>query len=400
MAQFACASWFVEPGYEKLLKYHQRCLAYAQQMGDEAAQMRALFNMADEYYELGQFDEAVKTCELAMSMSQKLGDKRSEELGCRTLAWFYQDLKDEREKWLNFRYRAIELEREIGDGEWASWHDLAERHICHKDYDKALECAKCALPLVTELGEKRWQADITALIRLMQDILNAPDPTIIEEPKTDLISDAGPLPFIATAVSIEKTDSALDATFELWSEQYPTIAPPIFKAKLIELPVEVGKIWHVSWWEDGPDGEEIVTAPRTIEGIGETVSTPAGTFENCLKVKMEVSTAERDEPEDSPRARWRGQYDGVRTEWYASGIGLVKVQYNHKNGKHTDAQLIHYSLVKDTTEYLPLTLGNEWQYEWTDQNGRKLFQETCTVVSNDKNVFYLASSAYAFRLTK
>jgi len=180
MAQLACAAWSVEPERERLLKYHQRCLNYAQQMGDEERQMRALFDMAGEYYELGQFDEAVDTCELAMSMSQKLGDKRSEERGCRTLAWFYQDLKDKREEWLNFRYRSIELAREIGEGEWEAWHDLAGRHIYHKDYDKALECAQRALPLVTELGEKGWQAEITAMIRLMQDILNAPDPTIIE----------------------------------------------------------------------------------------------------------------------------------------------------------------------------------------------------------------------------
>ncbi|MBM3237803.1 sigma-70 family RNA polymerase sigma factor [Candidatus Poribacteria bacterium] len=418
MAQLACAAWLIEPGHEKLLEYHQRCFAYAQQMEDEKAQMRALFGMAEEYYELGRFDEAVKTCEQAMAMSQKLGDKRSEERGCRILAWFYQDLKNEREKWLNFRYRAIELEREIGENEWSSWHDLAGRHIYHKDYDKALECAQRALPLATELGEKSWQAEITAMIRLMRDILNAPDPTVIAEPKTDLISNARleTLPFIATAIGIEKSDTALDVkNLELWSEQYRPIAPPIFKAKLLELPIEVGKSWHVSWWEDGPDGEELVTAPRTIENIGETVSMPAGTFENCLKVKMEVSTAERDEPADSPRARWRGQYDGIRTEWYAPDVGLVKVQYNHQNGKRTDAQLIHYSLTPETRflipetrflkengflQLLPLTLGNEWQYEWIDQDGRKLFHETCTVVSNDKNVFYLASSAYAFRLTE
>jgi len=400
IAQFACASSFMESGHEKLLEYHQRCLDYAQQMGDEVGQMRALFGMADKYYELGQFDDAVKTCELAMSMSQKLGDKRGEELGCRTLAWFYQDLKDEREKWLSLRYRAIELEREIGENEWASWDDLARRHICHKDYEDALECAQRALPAAMELGSKGAQANLTAIIRLMQDILNAPDPTIIEEPKTDLISESGPLPFIATAVEIEKTDSALDANLELWSEQYPTIAPPIFKAELIELPLAVGKSWHVGWLEDGPEGEEVVTAPRTIESIGGTISTPAGTFENCLKIKMEVSTAERNEPKDSPRARWRGQYDGIRTEWYAPGIGLVKVQYNHRNGKRTDAELIHYSLVEDTTEYLPLMLGNEWQYEWIDQDGQKLFHETCAVVSNDENVFYLASSAYTFRLKK
>jgi len=403
IAHFACAAWFVEPGHEKLLKYHQRCLDYVQQMGDEGGQMRALFGMADKYYQLGRFDEAVKTCELAMSMSQKLGDKRSEELGCRTLAWFYQDLKDEREKWLNLRYRAIELGREIGESEWVSWHDLAKRHIYHKDYEDALECAKRALPLVTELDEKYYQAEITAIIRLMQYILNAPDPTIIEEQKTDLISDARleTLPFIVTAIGIEKSDTALDVkNLELWSEQYQPIAPPIFKEKLLEFPLEVGKSWHTGWREDGPVGEEVVTAPRTTESVGETVVTSAGTFENCLKVKMEVSTAERDDPEDSPRAQWRGQYDGVRTEWYAPGVGLVKVQYNHKNGNRTDAQLIHCSLVKDTTEYLPLMLGNEWQYEWLDQDGRKLFQETCTVVSNDENVFYLASSAYKFRLTR
>jgi len=344
LAQFACAAWSMEPGHEELLKYHQRCLFYAQQMGDEEAQMRAQFSMASEYYELSQFDEAVKNCEQAMSMSQKRGDKRSEGRGCRILAWFYQDLKSKREKWLNYRHRAIELEREIGEGEWSSWHDLAWRHIYHKDYEDALQCAKRALPLVAELGEKFWQAEITAMIRLMRDILNAPDPTIIAEQKTDLISNAKleTLPFIATAIGIEKSDTAL-------------------------------KIKNLALWS----------------------------------VKMEISTAERDDPEDSPRARWRGQYDGVRTEWYAPGVGLVKVQYDHKNGKRTDAQLIRYSLAEDArilansaTEYLPLTLGNEWQYEWIDQDGRKLFHETCTVVCNDENVFYLASSAYAFRLKK
>jgi len=90
--------------------------------------------------------------------------------------------------------------------------------------------------------------------------------------------------------------------------------PPVY---LIKHPIEVGKGWENK--EKHPlmgdllllSGQDpFIVVKYLIEGIDETVTVPAGTFNGCLKIKSVGSR--------------KGEFAIEQYHWYAPGVGLVK----------------------------------------------------------------------------
>ena len=91
-------------------------------------------------------------------------------------------------------------------------------------------------------------------------------------------------------------------------------------------------------------------AQTTLEGY-EQVEIPAGIFPTCLKHKsvfidtdphsqnnlLVISNGERYAPSDREMSPY---VNGVRYLWFAKGVGLVKMRYEHSNGNTTEAELI------------------------------------------------------------
>ena len=94
----------------------------------------------------------------------------------------------------------------------------------------------------------------------------------------------------------------------------------------------------------------------------EKVEVTAGTFTNCLKHKTI-------------------NVNGTRYLWFAKGVGVVKMRYEHFNDVTTEAELLDYNVPKGE-EYLPLQYGNMWTYRLQNESREKPIIEKCEVVEN------------------
>jgi hypothetical protein len=115
-----------------------------------------------------------------------------------------------------------------------------------------------------------------------------------------------------------------------------------------------------------------VRAVTTIDGP-ETLATPAGTFSAALKHTTVIAGAKTDsEAADA-------FVNGTRYLWLAKGIGIVRMRYEHVNGKVTEAVLLSYKVAGDSEDYLPLDIGNRWTYAWKNDYRQEAVIETCTI---------------------
>ena len=143
--------------------------------------------------------------------------------------------------------------------------------------------------------------------------------------------------------------------------------------ELLQYPITIGKTWEYRWNSK---------KETTLEGY-ETVETALGTFTDCLKHKTVITDAHigsRLEKEI---------INGTRYLWFAKGIGLVKVRYEHSNGINTDAELIDYKLADESNEYFPLNVGSIWTYKWKNDYYNEFFIEEAHLDINreDRELF-------------
>jgi len=95
----------------------------------------------------------------------------------------------------------------------------------------------------------------------------------------------------------------------------PTIGQPKY---LFQLPLKVGTTWS------DPFTLQFVPGQARIEELNSVVDVPAGSFSNCLKVRVT--------PIPPPLANQRGS-DAEALLWYAPSVGLVKVIQRRPIGK-------------------------------------------------------------------
>jgi len=158
---------------------------------------------------------------------------------------------------------------------------------------------------------------------------------------------------------------------------------------LLKMPVTKGE----SWSGQHNDG----TTTRLVEATDETVKVPAGAFDRCVRVKTTVRlrVANEGSPEaDETYNRSKGFREGEKWMWFAPGVGIVKAEHRHANGKRTVVELTSCHLAEQNDAYFPFAIGNWWKYEWYDENGDLLFKEQNRVVLEQEGEFYLACSGY------
>jgi len=110
----------------------------------------------------------------------------------------------------------------------------------------------------------------------------------------------------------------------------------------------------------------------TIDGA-ETITTPAGTFEDALKHTTTIAAAKAGSEAANAFA------NGTRTLWLAQGVGIVRMRYEHANGKVTEAMLLSYKVPGASDDYLPLDIGNRWTYAWKNDYRTEAVIETWTI---------------------
>ena len=105
---------------------------------------------------------------------------------------------------------------------------------------------------------------------------------------------------------------------------------------------------------------------RTLISTDETVVTPAGTFENCLRIRKTDTEGDT--------------FD----TWYADGVGIVKS--THENDAYGAKVLSEYE-IRGGDGYLPIAVGNRWCYVTPDRPDA-LLEKNEYVIERMGNYFY------------
>ena len=140
---------------------------------------------------------------------------------------------------------------------------------------------------------------------------------------------------------------------------------------LFKYPIDIGE----SWTEEG---HWRVQTKSRLEGY-ESVEVSAGTFSDCLKHKTVFTDAD---VKDTRAELRNALLNGTRYLWFAEGVGLVKLRYEHSNGVVTEAELLEYKVPAEDQEYLPLQIGNVWTYKWQNDYRDEAAIEAWRVIRN------------------
>ena len=176
---------------------------------------------------------------------------------------------------------------------------------------------------------------------------------------------------------------------------------------IFRFPLVVGNSWE-------QEGAWKSQATATLEGC-ETVSVSAGTFSACLKHKTVFTDAD---VEDTDAELRNALVNGTRYLWFAKGVGLVKMRYEHSNGVVTEAELLKYEIpiqskaphtvtvsgdLRDEA-YLPAQIGTQWAYKWHNTYRDEAVIEEWHVIRNFRqlenleNPMELASARYEVKI--
>ena len=164
---------------------------------------------------------------------------------------------------------------------------------------------------------------------------------------------------------VHKTDDFLtlrSLSFRSWN-RFPDRVRLLFanvadyKGKIFQYPLTVGKAWEDNWNS---------TDKTTLEGY-ESVEIALRTFPACLKHKTVRTGAH------IGRELENALVDGTRYLWFAKGVGLVKVRYEHSNGIVTEAELVDYKISGESEAYFPLNIGSTWTYKWKNDYYNEVF---------------------------
>lgn len=144
-----------------------------------------------------------------------------------------------------------------------------------------------------------------------------------------------------------------------------------YKTDLFRYPLVVGD----TWTQAGHWGSQ---AEMTVEGY-EQVDVAAGTFPDCLKHKTVFTDAD---VQDTNAELRNTLVNGTRYLWFAKGVGIVKMRYEHANGVITEAELLEYDVPVKGETYLPLQVDNAWTYKWQNDYRGEAIIEKCQVAEN------------------
>ena len=163
---------------------------------------------------------------------------------------------------------------------------------------------------------------------------------------------------------------------------------------LFKLPLVTGSRWE----QKGPHQSK---ATITLEGY-ENVEISAGNFSSCLKHKTVFTDADVEDPD----AEGGNAYlNGTRYLWFAKGIGLVKMRYEHSNGVITEAELLQYEIPFTNEEYFPSQIGTQWTYRWHNDYNDEAIVERWNVTRNFshpknlENPMELTSARYEVKIS-
>lgn len=385
-AHIACAM------YSKLLdsseqrNYFQSCIEYAKVSdGDPDAEAWALAGLGSAHAHFGDMKaslEAYRQADESATNSENI--KRQFDI------LYGTDWLCEPEFVLERYDQASEIAKKMGDLERQNFclgnaFCFALRHQRGKWYSRALNAAQRRIQVAAKLGDHAQMVSVEAMIDLAR--------SLIADPEGKNALNGGN--WFVIGVEAPDEGGLISEEFGV-GHGYDRPFPPIcnyqywLDSPFLKLPVEVGAKWRHN------DGHRSIVE-RIVESDSEMVDVPAGKFDRVVRVKSIFQTriANEGSPQANAAHNCKKQFrDGEKWMWFAPGVGIIKVEHHHINGKRTIIELTDYHLEKTGGEYLPLAIGNRWNYEWRNENGDLLFKEQHRAVSEHEGKYYLAVSGY------
>ena len=126
----------------------------------------------------------------------------------------------------------------------------------------------------------------------------------------------------------------------------------------------VGRLWDPAWVPGYTETRRLDDDKSVTLTVSEggAITTPAGTFENTLKVTIE---AEKKDAGD--RYYFGNNYQdtdcGLKEYWFARGVGIVRFDCTWKKELSSSCVLVSCKLPAADDSYLPVQIGNYWEYD-------------------------------------
>ena len=292
--------------------------------------------------------------------------------------------------------KAIDAYRDSGDaaGEANCLVWLGTGGLGAKNLAEGRQYLEQALPLFEKAGTHDWVAVCRALLDMLDEVGEERFATVMGaggvceclSSKDGVISHVGQ-PGWGLGWSSRGPEAALSIGSIFWQ---------ISKLKtFLDSSVPVGGSWSGDGFSYSFQPLKVIV---TVKSDSESVTVPAGTFERCLVT--EQVTMESDLPDEAPEQKRdlnKKILCGTRQAWYAPGVGLVQLHVRTGEGVEALIQLREFSVTQQTSDCLPLAIGNSWVYGWANVPDGYVAKEAYRVAENEGDVWYLEHYHYAFK---
>ena len=216
-----------------------------------------------------------------------------------------------------------------------------------------------------------------ATVEFLRDVAANPDPR--------RLSTSG-----FQSLALELTDATLTLKSGPGSDRISTATPHpidhhiVHPKEILRLPLREGLTWSCATFAYG---QETMTATMAVEGTGESVSVPAGSFSRCALLRSDF---ELDGAPGNTYHRANLHRSGTRRQWFAPGVGLVKLVYEHGDGVVSSVELQRRERGEDCHDPWPLLPGYSWWYRTVDSRSDAAILDRLWVVGREDNVSHLA----------
>lgn len=144
--------------YEEALASYEQALAIARTIGDRCGEIKYLGNLGTTYHSLNRMGEAISFYGQALSVAREIGDRRSEgkQLGNLGATYYFSGQVEEA---ISFYGQALAIAREIGDQRYEG-DQLGNLGIAYADLgqvQKAVEFHEQAVVIQREIGDQSSQ---------------------------------------------------------------------------------------------------------------------------------------------------------------------------------------------------------------------------------------------------
>ena len=267
---------------------------------------------------------------------------------------------------------------------WLRWQSAADRR-----FDWALQAARCAADAWRATGFRDQIADARADVLLAEMLVDEEAPARI----AGWVTAGVELPRRARAVETGGGGYGAGSLGDALRGRPWWMSLGLIGDKCLVLPPDPGRTWTTCGNYGGREGGVHPMTRFTIKSDDERVTVPAGRFGHCVRVCSEADLVPYT-PAAKLDADLLGWVRGPRDDWYAPGVGLVRAEHHHANGRVTRLVLADFSVKGGQQGYFPARIGNQWSYDWIDEDGRGWGRTRLEVASRYRATGYLAGAGY------